>query len=49
MSERFAMLLDPGTAVATGRHHLTGFVEPVELYSLAHSFFNLDPETPQGT
>jgi adenylate cyclase len=43
MSERFAMLLDPGTAVATGCHQLTGFVEPAELYSLAHSFFNRIP------
>lgn len=40
MSERFAMLLHPGTAVAIGRHHLTGFVDPAELYSLAHGFFN---------
>ena len=34
MSERFAMLLDSGMAVAIGRHELRGFIEPAELYSL---------------
>ncbi|MCZ4090665.1 adenylate/guanylate cyclase domain-containing protein [Sinorhizobium psoraleae] len=38
MSKRFAMLLNPGTAIAAGRYALTGFVEPAELYSLAGSF-----------
>jgi adenylate cyclase len=36
MSERFAKLLGPGTAIAIGRHKLTGFSEPAELYSLAN-------------
>lgn len=40
MSERFAMLLDSGTAVATGRHQLTGFVEAANLYSLADRILN---------
>lgn len=38
MSERFATLLDPGTAFAIGRHELRGFAEPVELHSFADSF-----------
>jgi len=49
MSERFAMLLNSGTAVAIGRHELTGFVEPAELYSLADSFAQSDRWTPHGT
>jgi adenylate cyclase len=43
MSERFAMLLDSGTAVATGRHKLTGFVEAAKLYSLADRILNRIP------
>jgi adenylate cyclase len=44
MSERFAMLLKPGTAAAIGRHELRGFVEPAELYSLDDSFAQVDRE-----
>jgi adenylate cyclase len=49
MSERFAMLLNSGTAVPIGRHELRGFVEPTELYSLADSFAQSDRWTPHGT
>jgi adenylate cyclase len=37
-SERFAMLLNSGTAVAIGGRELTGFVKTAELHSLADSF-----------
>ncbi|NRP72014.1 Adenylate cyclase 1 [Ensifer psoraleae] len=47
MSKRFAMLLNPGTAITAGRYALTGFVEPAELYSLAGSF--AQRWTPNGT
>ncbi|TIU23524.1 MAG: adenylate/guanylate cyclase domain-containing protein, partial [Mesorhizobium sp.] len=40
MSERFAKLLGPGTAITIGRHKLTGFSEPAELYSVANSLLN---------
>jgi adenylate cyclase len=49
MSERFAMLLNSGTAVTIGRFELRGFAEPAELYALADSYAQSDRWIPYGS
>lgn len=48
MSGRFAGLLTSATAVSAGRHKLTGFVDPVQLYTLAGGSSRSSLRFPHG-